>query len=259
MIDIHNHILPGLDDGSQSLEESLEMARMAVSEGISTVIATPHHWKGPFVNCAAIVKDAVRFFNESLKKHQIPLEIRCGQEIHVYPRLIDDLYDNKLLTLAESPYLLIEFPSSRIPGRIEDMFHELAVLGLTPIIAHPERNREIAEHPDKLGELVARGALCQVTSHSITGRFGSGAQSAAMNLCRRNLVHFIASDAHNVTDRPFHLPQASEMVRKQLGGDYADYFQQNAQRLMNRQAIHTLQPVKKKGGKLFAYNLFGAG
>lgn len=252
MIDIHSHILPGLDDGPQSIGESLDMARMAVQEGISVLIATPHHRKGVFVNEAPDIREAVDRFNENLVEHGIPLDISYGQEIHHYPRIIDDFYNRKLLTLDGSPYALIEFPSSQIPKTVEETLHELALLRITPIIAHPERNKEIAERPDKLTELVAKGALSQVTSHSITGRFGTQIQSLAMKLCSMHLVHFIASDAHNVTDRPFHLQQAYETIRKTLGPEYVEYFQKNAQSILDGSAITKWQPVERKRGKMIA-------
>lgn len=250
MIDLHCHILPGLDDGSPSMAESLEMARMAVSEGISTVVATPHHRKGSFINNADEIREAVNRFNAQLLEQGIPLEVRAGQEVHVGSYLLDDWFERKLLTLGGSNCMLIEFPSSRIPATIDETLHELALLKLTPMLAHPERNKEIAEHPDRLYDLVSRGVLCQVTSHSITGRFGPQVQSLALALCSRNLIHVIASDAHNVTDRPFHLQQAYRFIRSKLGQDYVNYYQTNAVHVLEGRQIASWNPVRRKGGVL---------
>jgi protein-tyrosine phosphatase len=245
LIDIHSHILHNLDDGPKEMEQSLGLALMAVQEGISTIIATPHHRKGNFLNPAQKVIGAVSLFQEQLIQNRIPLTICHGQEIHAYPQMVDDYYANSLLTLNGSSYMLIEFPSSKLPERIEETFHELSLLHITPIIAHPERNREIAKQPDKLLSLVENGALSQVTSHSINGSFGSGIRSLTLELCRRNLVHFIASDVHDAVRRPFHLQQAYETLNTKLGGGYVRYYQQNAESLIGDRMIERWKPLAK--------------
>ena len=232
MIDIHCHILPGLDDGSKSIEESLEMARIAISEGISHIIATPHHANGKYHNEALTVLNATVLLNQELQRHKLPLQVLTGQEIRVYNNLISDYDSNMLLTLHISRYVLIEFPSHEIPKQMNELIHELRMFQLTPVIAHPERNRQIMDKPDRLLDLIQLGALSQVTAHSLNGLFGSKVQHLSLQLCRSNLVHYIASDAHNVNPRSFGLAQAYQKISQELGCEYRNYYMNNAYQLL---------------------------
>jgi protein-tyrosine phosphatase len=245
MIDIHSHILPGLDDGAQNLGQAIEMAKAAVHEGIHTVIATPHHANGKFLNEAADVRNAVSLLNNELQERCIPLEILPGQEIRVYNGLLDDIYNKSLMALHDSKYILIELPPAYIPESLDELLHELQVMGLTPIIAHPERNQEIVEDPDKLYKLVGQGALSQVTSHSLTGQFGRKIQKVSVELCRSNLAHVIASDSHNVTQRPFALGEAYQVIDRELGPDVSEIYRNNAVHIIHNNEIHRQKPLRK--------------
>ncbi|WP_018757168.1 tyrosine-protein phosphatase [Paenibacillus terrigena] len=246
MIDIHSHILPGIDDGSQSIEESIAMAKAAVAEGIKTIIATPHHANGRYDNEANDVQRRVLQLNQRLAIEDIPLKVLPGQEIRVYNQLIRDLEQRKVRTLDESSYMLIEFPTSKIPNDFSNLLHELRVLGITAIIAHPERNAEILKDLNVLEELIEQGALAQMTSHSLNGLFGAKIKDISLEMCERNLVHFIASDAHNLTKRGFELARAYETVSKQLGADYTIYYQDNAQAILEARDIQIWEPVQKQ-------------
>jgi protein-tyrosine phosphatase len=245
MIDIHSHILPELDDGAQNLDQAIEMAKAAVHEGIHTVIATPHHANGRFLNEAADVRNAVRAFNDELQERRIPLKVLSGQEIRIYNSLLDDIRNKSLMPLHDSKYILIEFPSAYIPQSFDELLHELQVIGLITIIAHPERNQEIVDDPDKLYKLVEKGALSQVTSHSLTGRFGRRIQKVSMELCRRNLAHVIASDSHNVTQRPFALVEAYQVIDRELGSDLSEIYRNNAIHIIHNNEIHRQKPLSK--------------
>ncbi|TXK85624.1 tyrosine-protein phosphatase [Paenibacillus sp. N3.4] len=246
MIDIHSHILPGIDDGAIDLEKSLEMARQAVRQGIQKVIATPHHENGRFSNETEFVKERVKAFQQELDNRNIPLSIHTGQEIRVYRRLIEDIEANKSSTLHKSRYILLEFPSDRIPSGMKDMVHELRLLNLVPIIAHPERNSEIYENPTKLIELVNLGALSQITAHSLLGDFGKQIQQISLDMCNNHLAHFVASDAHNSTTRAFALAEAYELLQKRLGTDIVDSFQNHANSIIHDLPIETYEPVWTK-------------
>ncbi|GIP35128.1 tyrosine-protein phosphatase [Paenibacillus sp. J2TS4] len=255
MIDIHCHILPGLDDGSPSIEQSLQMARMAVQDGISTIVATPHHANGKYDNEAHKIHTSAASLSAVLKKNNIPLQILSGQELRVTSELISNLEAGAVLTLNESRYLLIEFPSHGIPSYTKEIIHELQVAQITPVIAHPERNKEMAETPAKLYELIELGALCQLTSHSITGLFGPTIRKHSLEMCRRNWIHFVASDAHNATNRPFALKEAYNQIDKEIGSMYSSYYLANAQALIENKVIpiHSEPiPVKKKWYQLWS-------
>lgn len=243
MIDIHSHILPDLDDGASDLEQAVQMAREAVEQGIHTVIATPHHENGRFTNEAGCVELQVKAFQEELNSRNIPLHIHAGQEIRVYRDLIEDVEAKRSTTLGGSRYILLEFPSDRIPTGIHEIVYELQLMDLVPIIAHPERNREITGNPMKLLELVQLGALTQVTAHSLLGHFGKSILSFSLDLCSNNLAHFISSDAHNTTNRGFALSEAYDVLRTELGDPYVSTFQNNANRIIHNLPIVAQSPV----------------
>jgi protein-tyrosine phosphatase len=242
MIDIHSHILSGLDDGATHMQESLNMARQAVSQGIHTVIATPHHANGRYSNKSDIIKNSVDQLNARLQEEQIPLQVLAGQEVRVYQELLKHLEDGELLSLDNSRYILLEFPSYGIPSSAQEVLYELQVMGKVPIIAHPERNQEIIKNPVKLLELVELGALSQVTAQSVFGGFGKEIQRLSLDLCKKYLTHFIASDAHNVTNRPFLLGQAYEVVNDKLSPEITNYFQNNALSVIENTSITLHRP-----------------
>ncbi|MFD1772542.1 tyrosine-protein phosphatase [Paenibacillus rhizophilus] len=254
MIDIHSHILPFADDGASDWEDALAMARDAHKDGIHTVVATPHHANGQYLNPADGVLDGVERMNEKLRLEGIPLNVLPGQEIRVYGNLLDDLESGILLPLASSRYILLEMPSSRVPSRMEELCHELVIQGYVPVIAHPERNAEIAAHPERLQRLVEIGALGQLTAQSLTGVFGGKLQKLSLELCRRNTIHAVASDAHDGGTRSFSLSQAYQVIDKLLGGETSDYFRKNAQNIVGNSPID--QRIVENEGKK-RHNLFG--
>lgn len=252
MIDIHNHILPGLDDGAASLDEALAMARIAAGEGITDIIATPHHANGRYTNEAVQVLEAVGILNETIAAAGIPVRLHPGQEVRAYKELMDDYYEGRLLSLANSRYLLLELPTSRIPDDLYDLIHELGIAGITPVIAHPERNMELSNHPDKLAGLIERGALAQMTTHSINGLFGRKIQDVSFTMCESHLIHFLSSDAHNPELRPFGMTEANQLIKERLGQAFTDYYIHNAQLLLENQMIEFRTPnIRRKKRFLF--------
>ncbi|MEK3683090.1 tyrosine-protein phosphatase [Paenibacillus sp. FSL R10-2736] len=254
MIDIHSHILPFMDDGAADVDAALAMAQDANNDGITTVIATPHHANGVYMNPAPDIEAAVRLLNEKLQEAGNPLQVLPGQEIRIYGDLLDDLEKGQLLTLAGSRYILLEMPSSRVPRNMEETCHELIIQGYVPVIAHPERNAEVAENPSKLERLTELGALGQLTAQSLAGTFGSKLQKLSIDLCRRGTIHVIASDAHDSSNRPFGLSEAYEVVKKHLGNETFDFFLHNARRIAANEEIIRVNPVQSNS-KL--HRLFG--
>jgi protein-tyrosine phosphatase len=228
MIDIHTHILPGLDDGAANEEDALRLAHAAIAEGITTIIATPHHANGVYTNIANEVTEHVYRINERIKAAGMQVEIKPGQEIRVHDDLIEAWFREELLTLAGSRYILLEMPSSRIPKKMDELIHELQIMDLKPIIAHPERNAEIVNNPGKLTEWVEKGVYAQVTSHSLLGGFGKNIERTAWTLCRSGLIHFVSSDAHHPERRGFRLREAYSAVRERMGEQWENYFLDNA-------------------------------
>lgn len=249
MIDIHCHILPGVDDGASHYTDSLLMAKQAVSEGIHTIIATPHHKNGHYVNTKVEIIARVKELNEYLQSEQVDLEILPGQENRIYGEIIEDYQAGEILTLGNaSHYVFIELPTNHVPRYTDQLCYDIQMKGLIPVIVHPERNTELIEHPNKLYHLVKNGAASQVTTGSLTGYFGKKIQKFSFDLIENNLTHFLASDAHNTTTRGFKMAEAFDLVETKYGLDYVDMFLQNAELILDGQDIDRdiPKPVKKK-------------
>ncbi|MGG3739465.1 tyrosine-protein phosphatase [Aeribacillus pallidus] len=247
MIDIHCHILPNVDDGAGRLEDSLEMARAAVNEGINTIVATPHHQNGRYNNPKSVVTKEVETLNGELQKAGIPLTVLPGQEVRVYGELIEDLQNGEIVPVGQ--YILVEFPANHIPSFAEQLLFDIQTKGYVPIIVHPERNQVFIEQPDRLYKLVMNGACTQITASSVIGRFGKNIQKFCKQLIESNLTHLIASDAHNTTSRGFYLKDAYNYIDRQFGMDYVYMFRENAQQLIDGNHLHKEIPERIKRKK----------
>jgi protein-tyrosine phosphatase len=249
MIDIHSHILPGIDDGANTIYDSIDMAKQAVTEGIHTIIATPHHRNGKYDNVKSDILPLVKEVNDRFKEEQINLEVLPGQECRIYGEILEDYQKGDILPLNQvSQYLFIEFPSSSVPRYAEKLLYDIQVAGLTPIIVHPERNAELIERPEKLYKLVQGGAATQLTASSLTGYFGKNIQKFSQQMIQANLTHFIASDAHNIHNRTFKMEEAMDYIEKKYGIDMVYYFTENAELLIDGKNIYKEIPelIKKK-------------
>ena len=217
MIDIHCHILPSVDDGAQSLEESLLMARRAEEDGIDTIVATPHTLNGIHINPINEVISKVASLQETLSKNNIELTLYAGADVHLCPHMPELIESGDAGTInGAGKYILLEFPSQVVPPGVKNEIFSLRLNEITPIITHPERNPIIQKDIDILYEFVHMGALIQVTAMSITGDFGGIAMQCAERLLRHRLVHVIASDAHSSNSRPPILSQAVEAAAEIL-------------------------------------------
>jgi protein-tyrosine phosphatase len=243
MIDIHSHILPGIDDGAQNIEDAVKMAETAVKEGITHLYATPHHRNGRYENEKNSIVENVNLLNAELSQRNIPLHILPGQEIRLYKELIEDLDRDVFMPLhQQSKYILVEFPSSNIPAYAAEILYELSLRDYSPIIVHPERNSEIMENPDLLRNFIINGALTQITANSVIGNFGKKIMNFSHDLIKANMAQFIASDAHNTSSRGFHLTKAYETIQKQYGMDTRYYLQENAEIVMKGESVLVEQP-----------------
>ena len=218
MIDIHCHILPAVDDGAASLKDSLAMAGLAVEDGITAVLATPHTLNGVSRNTVSEILSGVSHLQHALADEGIPLKIYPGSEVHLVTDMCLKIRNGEICTLNNNgKYVLIELPSQSVPAGIKQEVFELKLSGITPIIAHPERNAVIQNDPDTLRELIHLGALAQVTGMSLLGDFGPGAGETAKGLLECRLVHLIASDAHSPGSRPPRLAHAMDEAARILG------------------------------------------
>lgn len=253
MIDIHSHILPGIDDGAVTEEDSIAMAKAATEQGITEIVATPHHKNRTYDNYKTDIKKHVSVLNELLESQQIPLTVLPGQEVRIYGEVVEDFEKGDIQTINDSKYILIEFPSDSVPLYTEQLFYDLQVAGLRPVIAHPERNRELLRNHTKMYELIRGGALAQLTAASVVGKFGKIIEQYSHQLIEANLAHFIASDAHNTTTRGFVLHEALELVKKNYGVETYYMFIENSNLLIDNMNVNRFEPtqIRTKRKKLF--------
>lgn len=215
MIDLHCHILPGIDDGAENAKESVKMARVAAEDGISHIVATPHIRET--LHPPVFLKKNVTKLNEVLQKYQVPVEILCGADVYAM------LPPREVLGYAinNSQYILIEFPYTHVPANAADIIFNFKLQGLIPIITHPERNPSVIREPEKLFSLLTGNVYVQVTADSLTGNFGMQIQECAFYLLKKRAVHFIASDAHSAIVRRPVLSEAAKVAEKIVGKENA--------------------------------------
>ncbi|MGY6553173.1 MAG: tyrosine-protein phosphatase [Wenzhouxiangella sp.] len=213
--DIHCHILPGIDDGAKSLEQSLAMAQIAVNDGIQTLFATPHHFNGVYSNPRAAVIEQVGLLRLALAEAGIPLQVLPGAENHIVPELPDALAEGSAMTLGNfGKAVLVELPVHTVPSSTEEILERILAQNIVPIIAHPERNTYLRQHPERLAEWIGMGCLAQVTGQSCTGLFGPAVREAAHHMVTRGLIHFVASDAHRDQRRTPELKPACAEIQR---------------------------------------------
>jgi len=221
MIDIHCHILHGIDDGPETLEESLALCRVAAADGVRTIVATPHYKPGTYEWSGPKVLDAVSLLGAAARAEGLDLRILSGAEVSVFPELPSVLEAGGQLMLNQGIYFLVEFRPHAIPANSEAFLADFLKSGLVPVIAHPERNAWFVNHPEVLFPLVKRGVLLQITAASLTGGLGPQARDFSVYLLRHNLAHVIASDAHNLDDRPATLSEAVSLAADLVGEERA--------------------------------------
>ena len=218
MVDIHCHILPGLDDGADSMETAVEMAEIAAADGITHIVGTPHsNDRYPFdlaINLALRDELQAKFVGR--------IQFATGCDFHLSYENLQDIRDKPTkYTINQKDYLLVELADYAIPPSMEQTLHQLHLAGLRPIITHPERNPLVKANPDRLHTWVNQGCYVQVTAGSLLGRFGPSSKHAAEKWLAEDCIHFIASDAHNTSSRPLKLRDAFDKVAEYKGQQVA--------------------------------------
>lgn len=217
MYDLHNHLLPGIDDGAPDIEASIKLARIAVEDGITHMVCTPHIHPGRFENNLQTINSALGLFKSALQKENIHLSVAAAAEVRIGPEILPWVMQGKIPFLGSyegKKVLLLEFPSNAIPVGTDKLIKWLFANGVVPMIAHPERNSVFQEHPERLHSFTQQGCLAQVTGSAFTGNFGVEAKRAAEYFLQQKQISIIASDAHNLEYRPPLLSKSySEVVR----------------------------------------------
>ena len=220
-VDIHCHLVPGIDDGAQTWDDTLAMARMAVADGITTIVCTPHQL-GTFAhNDGASIRERVKEVQRFLEEHEVPLRVLPGADVRIEAGMVRRVLSGEVVSLADHRrHLLLELPHELyIP--LERLLEELSSAGITGILSHPERNQGILARADVVRPLVEAGCLMQITAGSILGAFGPGVQQFCDWILAEKLVHFVSTDAHGTKSRRPLLRAAFDHVARVAGHDTA--------------------------------------
>jgi len=215
VIDIHCHILPGIDDGPSDIQESIKMAEIAARDGITKIVATPHIKNT--LHSVSSIKNSIARLNKRLGELAISVEILQGADVHA----MLDISLLKGYTINNTQYILVEFPHSHLPNSMKEVLFKMMVQGYRPIITHPERNMSVLKDPRAIFELINGGVLAQITADSIIGTFGVDIQECSRYLLKKNMVRFIATDAHSSHHRKPVLSQGLKAAEKIIGKDKA--------------------------------------
>lgn len=225
MIDIHCHLLPGIDDGPETLQEALLLANYAVNNGIKKAVVTPHIHPGRYENDLNSINVKFLHFKKALLEQNIELELGMAAEVRVCPEILPMLLQDRIPFLGicdDYKIMLIEFPHNYIPPGSEKLVKHLLNRGIKPLIAHPERNKDVMDNINVITPFVEMGCMLQLTAASVAGKFGERCYASARELLIRNWVTVIASDAHNEFYRPPDLKQGYKAAELIMGSEIAD-------------------------------------
>lgn len=236
MIDIHSHIIPGIDDGAKNIEVAIKMLKEAEKDGTKKVVATPHYCRGYGEATINEIKVLVEKLNQSAKEENINIKIYSGQEVYFSEQMIQDYKEGIIGTINDSKYMLIEFPMNKFNSNIFDVIYELQLMGITPIVAHPERYLPIIENPSFINKFIEEGYLFQVNTGSLEGKFGKNVKKTAELLITNKIYSFIGSDAHNEKTRIIGLSGAMKIVDK-LSLESKEIFVDDSLKLLNNQEV----------------------
>ncbi|TWT66739.1 Tyrosine-protein phosphatase YwqE [Posidoniimonas polymericola] len=251
-VDIHCHMLPGIDDGARDSADSLAMALLAVEEGIDTIVVTPHQLGGYVHNRGDEIRVRAVELQELLRAHGIPLRVLPGADVRIDDGMVEKLVSGEVLTVADKRrHVLLELPHE-LYQPLEPVLDALDSHNITGILTHPERNRGILSRPSLIEPLVERGCLMQVTAGSLAGGFGDAARALAERMCSRGLVHFIATDAHGARSRRPKIRDAYQRCVELAGVEAADaWCSSNPGLAVTGQAVPAgvtaVRPAKKTG------------
>ncbi|RIO11676.1 tyrosine-protein phosphatase [Mammaliicoccus sciuri] len=251
MVDIHNHILVGVDDGPKSIEEAIALLQQAKEQGINDIVVTPHHLHPKYENAFDTVAKSIEELNKIDEIEKLNIQLYPGQEIRLSDRILQDIEQQKVYGINYTKYLLIELPSNEVPHYTKKLLYEIQNKGFIPIIAHPERNKAIARDINLLYELINNGSLSQVTASSLNGELGKNLQKISIKMIEHNLIHFIASDAHHVLNRPFAMNSLFNNSKLKNIETDIEMFLHNNEALIQDKYIRRERPIEFNKSKFF--------
>jgi protein-tyrosine phosphatase len=224
MIDLHCHILPNIDDGAKSIDEAIGLVALAAEQGVSRMVATPHIHLGIYDNNVQSINAAYGVLCDALALTNIDIQVRAAAEVRISPEIMLFIEQQQLPFLGryqQKDVLLLELPSSHIPPGTDKLISWLLAKNVLPMIAHPERNRELQSHPERITPFVRAGCLFQLTAASLIGDMGPSPQQLSEYLLKKKLYSIVASDCHSLNRRPPKLALAYDAIRQLVDEDYA--------------------------------------
>ena len=257
MIDFHSHIIHGLDDGAKTLKMSLEMLRIAENEGTEYICATPHFITEEFEISRDKYIEKLNRLILATKEENINIKILSGLEVYMHPNLPKLYKEKRIWGINDSEYLLIELPMGQFPMYTEDVFYELMLLGVKPILAHPERNLKIMKDHNLIINLINQGVLMQINAGSLFGDYGKEVKKTALEFVKRNMIHLLGSDGHNITSRKTRIKEAYDIVQH-LNEDVYNWINQNQTIIINNDPMMEILELKlkKTKEKISFFNIF---
>lgn len=240
MIDIHTHILPGIDDGSRNIKESIDILKELISQGVKEIIATPHIISGVYDNTRKIIDEKIEELNSEITTYKLPIRIHKGAELYCEPNLIEKT-KREDLSLAGSKYILIESDMQRFPDNFENILYQFQIAGYTPILAHAERFAPFINDFNYLLDIINRGILVQINSGSLFGDYGNNVQKLAHKILQTGCAHFIASDVHGLNKRPIMLKEAYQFLSENFNENLPKLLMnENPKRLIQNKEIENM-------------------
>lgn len=253
MVDLHSHVIYGIDDGAKSREMAINMLKLAELGGTSKLICTPHYFRGRYEKNLLEVKNELENLKKIAIDNNIALELYCGQEVYLTNYLLEDLEEGKIGTINNSKYMLIEMNMNEIPKRAIDIIYELKLKGIVPIIAHPERYVPFMDNPELINDFIEEGCLFQLNGGSINGKFGSLAKKTTKLFLENNLYSFLGSDGHFDKQRNTDLSEAMDSIRT-VDKELLNFYRENGEKvILNKHIDFEGNLIKKKKVSFFSF------
>lgn len=255
MVDLHSHLIYGIDDGSKSREMTLNMLRQSVLGGTTKLVLTPHYMPGYFEVPLEEVKEKAEVVRSLAKEENLNIDIYCGQEVYYTSNILENYNNGYIGTINNSRYMLIEFNMRDFSSKeaIENIY-ELQLKGIVPVIAHPERYRKFIKNPSLINEFIREGFLFQLNLGSITGEFGKEVQKNAEIYMKNKIYSFIGSDAHRDAKRNPNMKDGVQAISK-LDKNYFNYLLDSGENLLiNKEVKHIGNLIKEKKGLFGIFN-----
>ncbi len=237
MIDIHTHVLPGIDDGAQNIDESIEILEALQRQGVTELVATPHIITGVYNNSDQVISEKISLLKEAIIQHGLNITLHKGAELYCEPEIVENVMEQNL-TLAGSNYILIESDLERFPANFEETLFSFQQNGFRPVLAHAERFVPFMNDLDSLLSIINRDIYVQMNSGSLLGVYGNTVKNTALEMLHLEAVHIIASDVHGLKKRPILMKDAYDLVNQTLSEDKAEIlFYENPMRIINNEPL----------------------